>query len=230
MKHGDNQTPFPASQYDAGVERTIPYIASFHEETLHLVRAALGDPERWLDTGCGTGTMVTKALAGFPATQFFLADPSAAMLEQARIKLQTGGPSRVHFLPATSSQDLAGELDSSFDVVTAIQCHHYLDRTGRRAAVGACYRVLKPGGLFLAFENVRPRAERSVEIGKRYWEVFQIRQGKAPQEAADHLQRFDREYFPLTVQEHFDLLEESGFETADIFWYSYLQAGFLAIK
>ncbi len=230
MKHGDNLTPYTALEYDTCVEQTIPYIASFHEETVHLVRAALGDPQRWLDTGCGTGTLVMKALAGFPATEFFLADPSAGMLEQARVKLQSGDLSRVHFLPATGSQDLGRELDSSFDVVTAIQCHHYLDRARRRAAVGACYRVLKPGGLFLAFENIKPRSERSVEIGKRNWEAFQIRQGKAPQEAADHLQRLDRGFFPVTVREHFDLLEEAGFVTADLFWYSYMQAGFLAIK
>jgi len=102
MKRGDNETPFLASQYDDQVERTIPYIAKFHEEVLHLVRAALGDPERWLDTGCGTGTLVMKALAGFPVTQFFLADPSVAMMEQARMKLKTNDASRVHFLPPAS--------------------------------------------------------------------------------------------------------------------------------
>jgi len=115
-------------------------------------------------------------------------------------------------------------------VITAIQCHHYLDRAGRQAAVDACCRLLKPGGLFLTFENIRPGSPRSFEIGKRYWGAFQIRQGKTAQAAEDHLQRFDREYFPLTVPEHLDLLHRSGFETADLFWYSYMQAGFLAIK
>ena len=212
------------------MEKTIPYIANFHEAVLHFVRAAAGDPERWLDTGCGTGTLAMKALASFPATHFFLADPSAAMLERARGKLASRGPSRVQFLPAAGSQDLGGELSASFDVVTAIQCHNYLDRAGRRAAVGACHGLLKPGGLFLAFENIRPASEGSAALGKRYWEAFQIRQGRPPREAAEHLQRFDREYFPLTVAEHLELLRESGFATADLFWYSYMQAGFLAIK
>ena len=230
MKRGDNETPFLASQYDVQVEKTIPYLGNFHEEVLHLVRAALGDPERWLDTGCGTGTLAMKALGAFPATQFYLADPSAAMLEQARVKLAATGPSRVQFLPAASSQNLSMEPGPGFDVITAIQCHHYLDRAGRRAAVGACYRLLKPGGLFLAFENIRPGSEASLDIGSRYWKAFQVRKGKSPQAAEEHLQRFDREYFPLTVPEHLDLLRESGFETADLFWYSYMQAGFMAIK
>ena len=230
MERGDNESAFAALEYDAQVGRAIPYHARFHEETLHLVRAALGEPERWLDTGCGTGTLVQKALACFPATEFFLTDPSTAMLEQARGNLGACDPARVHFLAAAKSQDLDAGLACTFDVITAIQCHHYLDRAGRAAAVGACFRLLKPGGLFIAFENVRPGSERSTEIGKRYWEAFQVRSGRTLQEAQDHLQRFDRDYFPVTVAEHLELLRRAGFETADLFWYSYMQAGFLAIR
>ena len=38
------------------------------------------------------------------------------------------------------------------------------------------------------------------------------------------------ETFPITIEQHIDLLRRSGFRSADILWASYLQAGFLAIK
>jgi tRNA (cmo5U34)-methyltransferase len=229
MNGRDNATPFPAARYDAHVERTIPYYASFHEETFQLVGTIASAPAVWLDTGCGTGNLVEKALPLFPTTHFLLADPSTAMLDQARAKLAGAGPGRVTFLDATGSRDLApGPVRC--DVITAIQCHHYLDHEGRRAAVGACYRLLAEGGLFVCFENIRPMSARAVEIGKEYWKGYQVRQGKPRDEAAAHIERFDREFFPLTVTEHLDLLRESGFQTAELFWYSYMQAGFYAIR
>jgi tRNA (cmo5U34)-methyltransferase len=44
------------------------------------------------------------------------------------------------------------------------------------------------------------------------------------------MERFDTAYFPITVDEHLQLLKACGFETAELFWYSYMQAGFYGIK
>ena len=38
------------------------------------------------------------------------------------------------------------------------------------------------------------------------------------------------EYFPLNIAEHLGLLEKTGFATAEIFWHSYMQSGFYAVK
>jgi tRNA (cmo5U34)-methyltransferase len=38
------------------------------------------------------------------------------------------------------------------------------------------------------------------------------------------------EYFPITVEEHLDLLRNCGFGAVEMFWYSYMQAGFYCIK
>jgi len=45
-----------------------------------------------------------------------------------------------------------------------------------------------------------------------------------------HIKRFDSEYFPITIVEHLDLLKETGFGDINLFWYSYAQAGFYAVK
>jgi tRNA (cmo5U34)-methyltransferase len=229
MSERDNATASPAAAYDAHVEQTIPYYRALHEETLRLVETLAGEPGIWLDTGCGTGALVKKALPRFPRTRFLLADPSPAMMEQARGKLAGSGEGRVTFLNPSDSAGVDVGAQRC-DAITAILSHHYLDREGRRAALAHCHSLLAEGGVLVYFEIVRPNTERAMEIGKEYWKAYQTRMGKPAGDAEAHMKRLDRQLFPITVSEHLEVLRESGFATADLFWYSYMQAGFWAIK
>ena len=86
------------------------------------------------------------------------------------------------------------------------------------------------GGVFVVFENIRPLSEKALPIALKRWEAYQIRCGKPPAEARQHIARFDTEYFPLTIPEHLRLLNETGFPAVEILWASCLQAGFYALK
>ena len=222
----DNATSHPADQYDGEVRRTIPYYDAIQDECLALVASLPRPPRGWLDTGCGTGSLVARALRAFPATEFVVADPSLAMLAEAGSRLDS---TRVTFLEPCPTVALPRGL-GPFDLVTAIQCHHYLDAGGRRDAVAACFDILEPGGLYLTSENIRPLSSLGLSIGRRYWAQFQERAGRTPPEIAAHLARFDREYFPLTIPEHLELLRDAGFVAVELFWASYLQAAFYAVK
>jgi len=57
---------------------------------------------------------------------------------------------------------------------------------------------------------------------------FQMERGKSA--AASHIKRFGVEYFPVSIEEHLSLLRETGFKSVELLWFSYLQAGFYAIK
>ena len=46
------------------------------------------NPKLWLDTGCGTGSLVEQAFDIFKETTFILADPSPEMINEAKNKLQ----------------------------------------------------------------------------------------------------------------------------------------------
>jgi len=59
---------------------------------------------------------------------------------------------------------------------------------------------------------------------------FQMERGKSAGATASHIKRFGVEYFPVTVEEHISLLRETGFKIVELLWFSYLQAGFYAIK
>ncbi|MDM7919538.1 MAG: class I SAM-dependent methyltransferase [Methanosarcina sp.] len=229
-KASQNATPHLPEDYDAQISHVLPYYSFFHQETIRLVKSLPSSPKIWLDTGCGTGSLVNKAIEEFLDTKFLLLDPSEGMLEQAKGKLSFYPEEKVEFLKASSTQEFSQELEEKPDVITAIQCHHYLSREERSRATGVCYDLLKEGGIYITFENIRPMTEEGITIGKRYLGSFQSAHGRKEKEIRKHLERFDTEYFPITVEEHLKLLRETGFRTVELFWYSYMQSGFYCIK
>ena len=121
-----------------------------------------------MDTGCGTGSLVNKAIEEFPDTKFLLLDPSEGMLDQARKKLSSYPTGRLEFLRASPTQEFSQKLKEKPDVITAVQCHHYLNREGRTKSTRVCYNILEKGGVYVTFENIRPLTEDGIIIGKRY--------------------------------------------------------------
>lgn len=224
----DNSTPHFAAEYDRKVEKTIPQYRFFHSETIGLIQAVQPQPATWLDTGCGTGGLIEKAIPFFPNTRFSLADPSEIMLAIAKEKLGGFATDGLAYL-AAATQDIACPV-SCFSVITAIQSHHYLQKDVRRKATEKCFALLQENGVYVTFENIRPDSERGVRIGLERWRRFQLGEGKSLQEVERHIARFDVEYHPITLSEHVQLLKEAGFSTVEIFWASCMQAGFYAIK
>ena len=220
----DNTSSFGSNIYDGNITSVLPYYREYHAQVTDLVKAAgLTSPE-WLDTGCGTGTLALIALEEIPGIRFTLADPSAQMLGVAQEKLAGRDIRYVN----TPSDKLT--FADEFDIVTAIQCHHYYDEAGREEAVRHCFDALHKGGIFIAFENIRMSADESDAIAMKRWEQFQLSHGRAPEDVEKHLARRGTEMFPITIEKHLALLRKCGFSTADILWTSYMQAGFWAIK
>ena len=226
----DNSSSHMSEDYDLKIIDTIPYYESFHKETLNIIKVILDKPNIWLDTGCGTGTLIQKAFEEFDITNFILVDPSEKMLNKARSKLSKHPQERLTFLEPNETGKISLKGDYKPDVITAIQAHHYMSKKNRFEATKICYELLKANGVYITFENVRPSTEDSVEIGKNYWKNFQLSRGRDAEIVERHLKRFDVEYFPIKVDEHISLLKKTGFKVVEMFWKSYLQAGFYCIK
>jgi len=226
----DNATPHSASVYDAEIFRTVPFYSLFHTETIDLVQTLVPGVSVWLDTGCGTGYLVAQALPLFPETRFLLADPAQSMLDQARNRLAKTTSTRVCFLGAFPSEELAGVVSETPQVITAIQSHHYGGDIVRRRATAACFQLLDTGGLYITFENIRPDTEQGSKAGLDRWCRFQIEAGRSQTSVEEHRARFGKNYFPITMAQHLELLRTTGFSAVEMFWLSHMQAGFYAIK
>jgi tRNA (cmo5U34)-methyltransferase len=216
--------------YDSHITATIPYYQAFNDEIVNLVRAAGREPVLWLDTGCGTANLVGQAAKVFPRTRFILADPSAEMLQEAKEKMQNEAIVNYQVLAPCGTQEISLPKGESPDVISAVLCHHYLDKQGRKNATERCFHLLTGGGLYITFENIRPLSGAGTEIGLANWQRFQIERGKSAETAASHIKRFGIEYFPIGIEEHLSLLKKTGFKIVELLWFSYLQAGFYAIK
>lgn len=227
----DNTTPYRAAEYDLNVRRTIPFYETIHLEIIDLVKTVRPTVAWWLDTGCGIGYLIELALTEFSQARFILVDPSETMLEQARKRLEGVGGTRLRFLDPVGSAGIEGQIeDTAPQVITAVQCHHYLRPTERCRAVQACYDALEDRGLFITIENVTPRTEKGTRIGLKRWKHYQMHMGRSETVVDDHLTRFGTKYFPITVDEHIQLLTETGFQAVEVFWFSQMQAGFYGIK
>ena len=201
----DNKSAFAVNQYDENVRKVIPHYDEIYEQIFSVITTCCGDkPLAVLDTGCGTGNFGVMALNRLNLTELVLCDPSEKMLADAKKKLANQG-CEFHCI---GSEKL--EFSNRFDIVTAIQSHHYFDRATRKIAVKNCFNALKPGG-------------------KRI-EAFGLAAGRTPDEVRSHSARYNTEYFPITIKEHLELLDKTGFAACELFWHSYMQSGFYAIK
>lgn len=214
-----------AKEYDVKISKTIPYFSEFYAQTIDVIEQCEFKAIHWLDLGCGTGAMEEEALKCFPKARFVLVDPSEKMLEQAKIKLR--GRDGVDYILGKST-DIS--FEDEFEVVTAIQSHHYMAAEERKLAVEKVFQALKKDGIFVCFENVIPEDESLKERELLRWGRYQQRNGKTAEEALEHNARCGVNYFPLTVGQHIDLLRKTGFSAVHVFWISYMQMGVYAIK
>ncbi|MDQ2087999.1 class I SAM-dependent methyltransferase [Herbivorax sp. ANBcel31] len=224
----NNSTPHVSKAYDSQVRKTIPYYDLFLKETIDIVDTINPNPDLWLDTGCGTGNMVELALDYFKKTKFMLADPSHEMIRVSKNKLRERD--RINFIGTFPTQDLCSIDIKTPNVITAVQCHHYLDKSTREKATQVCFNLLSDNGIYVTFENICPSTEVGVNYVKERWAKYQISQLKDKTDTQNHIKRFGVNYFPITIEEHIELLKKTGFKTVELLWLSYMQAGFYGVK
>ncbi len=213
-----------AGTYDGQIASVLPYYREYHGQIIDLVRTLKGDGADWLDSGCGTGTLALRALEELEGMRFTLCDPSEKMLNIAREKL---AGKNIRFMNL-AAQSMA--FDGEFDVVTAVQSHHYLSPAEREGAVKNCFRALRKGGVFIVFEHIRMTAQESEAAALKRWGRYLLANGHTNAEVRAQFARRGTEVFPITAEEHLKLMRKCGFSSADMLWFSYLQAGFWAIR
>lgn len=218
--------PFDVEEFDKRIEKTVPYYFQFYEQTIDLVETLNYKNAYWLDTGCGTGKLVLNALNKFSNFKFILCDPSSDMIELAKTNLKQYN--QILEFNVCSSQRL--EYCNQFNIITAIQSHHYMKYDERIIALNRCFNALKENGIFIFFENFAPDNEESKNIILKRWGHYQMQKGKSENDVKNHLNRYNKDYFPITISDHYEILRDCNFRVIQIFWLSYMQVGIYAIK
>ena len=220
----DNSSPFSANTYDKEIINTIPFYREFYNQTFDVIEQCNFSKLNWLDLGCGTGNLEQLAFKKFNSPNFVMVDPSENMLEIAKEKFKDR---KIQYICGDSASIC---FDSCFEVVTAIQSHHYMDRDSRKTATEKIYKALNENGIYITFENVVPKDEIVKSFELLRWRKFLQNHGKSEEQAKAHNLRCGKNYFPITTDEHIELFKNAGFRHIQIFWYSYMQMGIYGIK
>ena len=125
-----------AAIYD---RRWQTYVGRSVERTM----AALGlkGDERFLDVGCGTGTLPAELLKKHSNLELHGIDPSGAMLEVARQKCGSG------VVLKEGNAEALPYPDHTFDLLVSVSAFHFFVDHGK--VVSEIRRVLRPSGRFV---------------------------------------------------------------------------------
>lgn len=220
----DNKSAYDSNIYDEHIVNVLPYYREYHKQIMDLVRISKQGNVDWLDTGCGTGVLAAGVLEETCDVRFTLCDPSLSMLDIAKKRLEGKD---VRFINAASHEF---SFEAEFDIITAVQCHHYYKPDERENAVANCYKALRDGGIFITFENIKMSTDVSDDIAMKRWIDFLREHGNSKEDVKKQIDRRGVETLPITIEQHLELLKKVGFKSVDILWASYLQAGFMAVK
>jgi ubiquinone/menaquinone biosynthesis C-methylase UbiE len=108
-----------------------------------------------LDLGCGTGTLTLRAARRGAKVKGI--DVNAQMLEIARRRVHEAGLSKNVDLFEMGVSELDREKADSYDAVMSGLCFSELSEDELRYTLKHVRRILRPGGLLLVTDEVRPR-------------------------------------------------------------------------
>jgi len=115
---------------------------------------------RVLDLGTGTGALALRAVAR--GAEVVALDVNAAMLAVARQKAKAAGLANHITWREIGVAELDALPDSGFDAVCSGMCFSELTPDERRYALCQAQRLLRPSGLLLLADEVRPRFSTTI--------------------------------------------------------------------
>ncbi|MEE9542255.1 MAG: class I SAM-dependent methyltransferase [Thermodesulfobacteriota bacterium] len=151
-----------------GIRGGIPLGAVQSEVAGLIVAATVGEPESFLDLGCGDGVLSEALLALFPKAEATLVDFSAPMLAEARKRFSSKTPAPKIVEADFSAKDWAESVKGPFDlVISGYAIHHQSDEIKRRI-YAEIFALLRPGGLFINIDHVKARSEWALKTFDEY--------------------------------------------------------------
>ena len=146
-----------ASSYDRARPTPPPAL-------LDLLTQLIGMPHPALVVDLGSGTGLSTAIWGERAERVIGIEPNADMRKEAIRKIEDH-PAASHIEYRKGVAHQTGLPDECADIVTAAQSFHWMEPTATLAEIA---RILRPGGLFAAYDYDAPPAI--------YWELDRLAQ------------------------------------------------------
>ena len=139
-------------RYDLGIRLlTLGVVDRAYAELVQPIRPGW----RVLDIGCGTGALTLRAARRGARVRGIDIDPRMLEIAQRRAR-QEGLEERVE-LAEQGVAELDAEEGGTYDAVTSGLCLSELSEDELRYTLEQVARILRPGGLLLVADEIRPR-------------------------------------------------------------------------
>jgi ubiquinone/menaquinone biosynthesis C-methylase UbiE len=126
---------------------------------------------RVLDVACGTGRTLKLLRSALPQASLFGIDLSPAYLRKAN-QLLSQIPGELPQLLHANAEELP-YLDNHFHAVTCVFLFHELPGAVRQQVIEQCFRVTKPGGVFVMCDSIQVRdSSEMLPVMESFHETF----------------------------------------------------------
>jgi tRNA (cmo5U34)-methyltransferase len=220
-----DRTPALSDNYERGPRWFVPGYDASHAMAAVLLRDRMGEHGRILVIGAGGGVELSVFARECEGWTFTGLDPSAQMLRQAKLKLESVGASdRVTWVQ--------GEIEKSplgpFDAATAFLALNFVPEDGRLATLREIHARLKSGAAFLMINGCSDQNSARFEDDLRVYAAF-ARHNGAPADVVQGALRMQRESLSYVLPEREEaLLAEAGFSDIRLFYVGLWVFGWIA--
>jgi tRNA (cmo5U34)-methyltransferase len=199
-------------------------------------------PARVVELCCGGGEQLRLLLERLPAATALALDGSPTMLAKTRATC-ADHLDRLELREFDLAARDWRQVQPAPDAICSSLAVHHLDSDGKRQLFEDLYATLRPGGIFVLADLIRPASDAGWRIAAEDWDravaerSLQIYGDERAQRAFEEL-RWNYFWWPYdntidhpsSVAEHFSWLEAAGFEAVELQWLLAGQAIFSARK
>jgi tRNA (cmo5U34)-methyltransferase len=216
-----------AERYDERNKNLSPISDNLHF-LIRLILKDLPEKAKILSVGAGTGAEIIALAKHFPEWSFVAVEPSLAMLEVCKEKVQEAGiQERFEFFHGYAKDFDDGE---NFDAALAILVGHFVKKEERVSFYKSLVSRLKAGGYFI-------NAEISYDLNSpefpkilKGWEQVQRLMGATPDSSAGLPKQLKEVLTVLPPEEVKSLICEADIELPVRFFQALMICGWYGVK
>lgn len=215
--------PQAIARYAEGPPRLVPGFADLQRMAMLLLAERAPDDARILVLGAGGGLEIKAFAEARPGWRFDGVDPSAEMLNLAKVTLGS---------LAARSQLHHGLIDSApagpFDAATCILTLHFVEREERLRTLGEVRRRLRPGAPFVVAHFSFPQGDADRDVWLARYAAFAVASGVEPSQAKDAKSAIAARLPILAPEDDERLLRDAGFTGISLFYVGFAFRGWVA--
>lgn len=213
-----------AAVFDEVIQKVIPCYTELIEAIVSAIPFKPSDRFSMIDLGSGTGTIARAIQQKFPNVQITCLDMSEKMLEVSKQKFATP-------ITCLTGSFEEFEFPQKYDViVSSMALHHLQDLFAYQKFYQKIYQALPSKGRFINADIVLGTDSSIQELYMEKWTDFMKQSFSESEIETRWLANYYAEDRPISLMEHLNQLEISGFKTQDVLYKYYNFVTYLAEK